>query len=786
MSFEGFRDLDSMIREEISSIDKIATTARENSATKKSNIKKYEECDIFYPNEKGIMNSFKPLPDQSHDSLHQYSGSNNIDLTPDGDKFYESRSSNTVEVKVKADISRQDRTRSHLKKDSKEPLKEIQNISGGNKAQVDLIFRVYKGVTPRKLKTLMTLKKRMRMRSMTILTELIIQKTLIKSSQHSVISKKSKDYDRLKGKTDSNSGSYHFIGSSFGKNSIPGLKEFVEQRQKTQKEESVIYENKVSEEVKLNATLQYSQEFLSSEKSFMQLENQNSIKTDLRLDGKSTIKNVMSKLQENYYRSDSFKEFLDSKAKEVKISQECDSKFLQTLYSEFKTLNHKDIFNFIMETREEISKLKEENMTQKHEISRITTENVMLKKYCSGNSPLKFSKDKFEALQKKYDKLKIESDNIQKRMNNSLLQSNEVITTLLTEIHKGANNSMMSLHNLIFSLENKISVLVKKSQGENKVNSHGLYSPYNPGSSQIFDADNVGEYQIKNSSNALQDTHVFLKQAMDSIDKSTQNKTTELLEPESEDAQSNLMGHHNPNQFKTCDTNFNLPRKIDENYCPETFDYRKRKKALKSRKVSKDTSKSPRIHMNAKNVKNKYKIQAEKFSSKAQRKTQGSSYTQRGISPNVEHGYHSFNIKNSQFSIHGEGSYSNKVDSKHNRNKNKSISSFVGAQDESVTSRMTASEMKRSKQSKVYSSKIAENAYNSNPQAQPKTHRKSKSNTSSATRKDSYTACDGTNKYVPPNYSTLYKQGKNGINYHELLQKMILERKKNNVNAPFI
>lgn len=45
----------------------------------------------------------------------------------------------------------------------------------------------------------------------------------------------------------------------------------------------------------------------------------------------------------------------------------------------------------------------------------------------------------------------------------SLLQSNEVITTVLSEIQVGSKSSMMSLHNLINALENKISILLKQS-----------------------------------------------------------------------------------------------------------------------------------------------------------------------------------------------------------------------------------------------------------------------------------------------------------------------------------
>lgn len=150
--------------------------------------------------------------------------------------------------------------------------------------------------------------------------------------------------------------------------------------------------------------------------------------------------------------------------------------------------------------------------------------------------------------------MKDEYERMQKRMNTSLLQSNEVITTLLTEIQKGADNSMMSLHKLIYSLENKISVLVKKEQKK----SDRSYNEYEDGSSHILNCvDDIGN-QIKNSSNTLQDTHVFLKQALNSINKSLYQKKSEFLEPESEELEHNLIGNENINQFRTCDNNLNF------------------------------------------------------------------------------------------------------------------------------------------------------------------------------------------------------------------------------------
>jgi len=53
----------------------------------------------------------------------------------------------------------------------------------------------------------------------------------------------------------------------------------------------------------------------------------------------------------------------------------------------------------------------------------------------------------------------------------------------------------------------------------------------------------------------------------------------------------------------------------------KSFDYVKgRKKKSVNKKYGCGNSKSPRININAKNVRNNYKIQAEKFCSKAQHK----------------------------------------------------------------------------------------------------------------------------------------------------------------------
>lgn len=133
---------------------------------------------------------------------------------------------------------------------------------------------------------------------------------------------------------------------------------------------------------------------------------------------------------------------------------------------------------FIMDTRDEIVKLQRENDKLKHDFSEVQTESVMLKKYFSKNSPFKFSKEKFDNLQRKYEEVKKEAESVQKDMTESLFKSNKVITTLLTEIKNGANNSMMSLHNLIYILENKISRLVKESEQKRRNNADDLYSGF--------------------------------------------------------------------------------------------------------------------------------------------------------------------------------------------------------------------------------------------------------------------------------------------------------------------
>ena len=109
----------------------------------------------------------------------------------------------------------------------------------------------------------------------------------------------------------------------------------------------------------------------------------------------------------------------------------------------------------------------------KNQHSYAQTQLVMLKKYYDENSPLKHSKEKFENLKKDYNILEKETkclrsynENLKQEVNNltkSLLQSNEVITTVLSEIQNNSQNSMLSLHNLIQALEKKISLLLNKS-----------------------------------------------------------------------------------------------------------------------------------------------------------------------------------------------------------------------------------------------------------------------------------------------------------------------------------
>ena len=83
---------------------------------------------------------------------------------------------------------------------------------------------------------------------------------LIVKSARSTINKESKhlDYDSNLRHTKKNkytSNDYHFIGSSFGKNSIPNIKEIVSQRQLNSIVEPSHTEMKYSEEVKLTESV---------------------------------------------------------------------------------------------------------------------------------------------------------------------------------------------------------------------------------------------------------------------------------------------------------------------------------------------------------------------------------------------------------------------------------------------------------------------------------------------------------------------------------------------------
>jgi hypothetical protein len=76
-----------------------------------------------------------------------------------------------------------------------------------------------------------------------------------KNSHHSEISSKRHNiYDENKKVIKNDSSGYHFIGSSFGKDSVPTLREVVKTKNLHRRQEQSIYENKVSEEVKLTDT----------------------------------------------------------------------------------------------------------------------------------------------------------------------------------------------------------------------------------------------------------------------------------------------------------------------------------------------------------------------------------------------------------------------------------------------------------------------------------------------------------------------------------------------------
>lgn len=113
----------------------------------------------------------------------------------------------------------------------------------------------------------------------------------------------------------------------------------------------------------------------------------------------------------------------------------------------------------------------------------------------------------------------------------SLLQSNEVITTVLSEIQVGSKSSMMSLHNLINALETKISILLKQSGRFLHSRNPNLVNLGHRVAQREEDDINVLKGSPKNM---LQDTHVFLKQAMDTL-RNSSIRMKGFLEPVDEE-----------------------------------------------------------------------------------------------------------------------------------------------------------------------------------------------------------------------------------------------------------
>jgi hypothetical protein len=114
----------------------------------------------------------------------------------------------------------------------------------------------------------------------------------------------------------------------------------------------------------------------------------------------------MDKLQDSYLHSVTYKN--DAKEKENLARNPQEYKLIQGLYTEFKQLTHKEIFMYIMDIRDELLKSKYENNKLYSNYSNAKTELIMLKKFYQENSPLKYSKQKFDAIHKDYELLKKE------------------------------------------------------------------------------------------------------------------------------------------------------------------------------------------------------------------------------------------------------------------------------------------------------------------------------------------------------------------------------------------
>lgn len=69
-----------------------------------------------------------------------------------------------------------------------------------------------------------------------------------------------KDYEDVSENKQGGGGyNYHFIGSSFGKNSVPNLQDMVKSKKMSNTKESIPYKNKESKKIKLRNYNEYDQ-----------------------------------------------------------------------------------------------------------------------------------------------------------------------------------------------------------------------------------------------------------------------------------------------------------------------------------------------------------------------------------------------------------------------------------------------------------------------------------------------------------------------------------------------
>jgi hypothetical protein len=191
------------------------------------------------------------------------------------------------------------------------------------------------------------------------------------------------------------------------------------------RKESHAYEGKVSEEVKLTETGESERiGYFSNEKSHR---HKAEAKKSYRIDDESwTIKNIIEKLQDSYIRSMELSR-RSSEEPQIKYDKIKESNLVQSLYVEFKKFDHKDIFMFIMDTRDELLQSKQKYEKLKYTNSQVETELVMLKKFYNERSPLKHSKERYEKLEKELNIVRKESECL-KQYNTSLKKEVESLT----------------------------------------------------------------------------------------------------------------------------------------------------------------------------------------------------------------------------------------------------------------------------------------------------------------------------------------------------------------------